>query len=273
MDELELLKAWPGWAKANAESVLESPAWRMAVEWQGDSAVLTRSVEISADSIGLDVTFEDEVFRLAIADTEAYPDLHRLWTRRGELPAELVLALVEKECGPLFQLLENTFRRQFAVKGLSTEAAGDELTAFRLTAGDVELSFALALSPVLKAELGQLRNIDTTHETVAEMKRSMVADYGALSLSADELAGLKPGDFILQPEASARWVFASEPEEGCRLRGGEAVEFTFAEIAEERLPSVPEPQAVQVVADGRTVARGEMVTTGLCSAMRVAFVC
>lgn len=270
MDAFELLKTWPGWAKANAESILDSPAWRMSVEWNGEAVELTRADELSGDLIGLDVSLDDETLRLDIADSPAYPDLHRLWMRRSELPMELVLALVEKECGSLFQLLETAFRRQFAVKGLASEGAvRSERTAFRLVAEREEVMFALTLSPVLRAEIGQLKFLDVAHESIATLTRTMVADYGEVRLSPDELDGLKTGDFILLPPESARWTFETDAAEGLRLKGNGPTEFAFAAIAGDSLPSVPEPAELGLFRDGRRIASGTMATVGACAALRI----
>lgn len=269
MDAFELLKTWPGWAKANAESILDSPAWRMPAEWNGEAVELTRADGLSGDLIGLDVSLDDETLHLDIADSPAYPDLHRLWMRRGELPQELVLALVEKECGSLFQLIENAFRRQFAVMGLVLAGAAAERTAFRFVAEGEEVLFALTLSPVLRAEIGQLKFLDVTHESIVTLTRELIADYGEVKLSPDELAGLKAGDFLLLPSETAKWTFATDEAEGLRLRGREQVEFAFAAIADDSLPPVPEPAELVLFRDGQRIASGTMATVGACAALRI----
>lgn len=275
MVAVELLKEWPSWQKANAETVLASAAWRLPVEWGGAPAMLTRVADAGVDTLDLAVTFDDEPHVLRVADSAAFADLHRLWARRRELPPEIVLALAEQECGSLFQMLEDALRRQFAVKGLAE--AGDaaaEPTAFRLASDDAELTFALDLSPVLKAELGRLENLDVAHETIRSMTRTGEADYGAVALDATACAALAVGDCVLLPETgTATWVFAASDEGDCRLRGAEPAEFTFAQIVDDALPSEPEPAALRLVRGRRTLATGSVVKIGLGAAMRIEDVC
>ena len=121
MDALELLKKWPTWEKANAATVLASPAWRMPVKFDGRDASL-RLVDAPAerDAISLAVKFDGEEHILGIFDTSRFSDLHLLWQKRDGLPGEIVLALVEKECGVLLQFLEDTVRKELSVEGLRT---------------------------------------------------------------------------------------------------------------------------------------------------------
>ena len=111
MDALELLKTWPGWANAGAETVLASPAWRLSVRFGEETGVLRLGVEALSDTIDLDITLDGEPHVLSLADSSLYPDLHVLWGTRAGLPPEILLALVEKECGDLFFMLEKSTRR------------------------------------------------------------------------------------------------------------------------------------------------------------------
>ena len=112
MDAVALLKTWPDWEHASLETVLASPAWRMPVRYGETVATLVRAAAVPDDPIALAVTFDGTPAVLALADSALYPDLHLLWSRRADLPSALVLALVEKECGNLFALLEKLFRQR-----------------------------------------------------------------------------------------------------------------------------------------------------------------
>ena len=113
MSEIELLKAWPSWAKANAETILASPAWR--VPFMGGNLRVAEAP--AADLlVALTVAFDDEEAELKIYDSPAFPELHELKPVLNRFPAEIRLALAEKECGGLFQALEDLARRQLSIR-------------------------------------------------------------------------------------------------------------------------------------------------------------
>ena len=96
MDAYELLRKWPAWEKANAATVLASPAWRMPVRFDGRDAKLRIGASPeSFDAVRLRVMFDGERHVLDIFDSASFPDLHKLWAKRDALPEEIVLALVE----------------------------------------------------------------------------------------------------------------------------------------------------------------------------------
>lgn len=269
-DALKLLSEWPGWARANSDAILASPAWRLETKWGEEPAVLRRSAEVPSDALMLKVALDGDERMLALADSELFADLHQLWARRRELPQEVLLALIEKECGGVFQLLENVFRRSFSVRGLAeADGATDGLAGFELKGNGVALRFAIGLAPVDRSELGRLTNIDTGHESIRSLVREAEADYGAVELEEDSLGALVAGDLILLPEAEPSWRCAAPSEGACRILGARSQTLTFAQFADGDLPPVPSPDALRLVAGGRTLATGGVVKVGQCAALRL----
>ena len=119
MNEMQLLQRWPGWAGRTPREIMDSPAWSMRTRWGDDETRLRFSDNRPRDVLGLKIAFDDEEHFLGIGEREAFPDLAALWDRKSDLPGTLMLALVEKECGKLLQLLENAVRRQLRVIGLA----------------------------------------------------------------------------------------------------------------------------------------------------------
>ncbi len=271
MDALQLLREWPCWARAGAQAVLDSPAWRRPVKWNDGAASLTRLDGGVGDSLDLDVSFDGEAHVLGIGDSPAFPDLHLLWASRGALPREVLLALVEKECGALFQLLEDVFRRQFSVLGLAEprEERGDA-TAFHLEGRGVTLDFELDLPPVFVGELGRLDDLDPLHESIRAMTREAEADYGTVPLDAAAVDALAVGDFVLLPEGDgATWEADAAADGECHLRGAESAAFTFAQFADGALPPVPPPSSLKLVVGGKVAATGVLAQVGLGKAMKI----
>ena len=107
MNAFELLQKWPSWQRASAETIFDSPAWALPVRWKDTQCVMRRADVKFRDILGIGIKFDDEENFIGLANREAFPDLHVLWDVKNNLPDPLKLALVEKECGPLFQILEN----------------------------------------------------------------------------------------------------------------------------------------------------------------------
>ncbi len=265
---------WPTWAKANAETVLASPAWRMPVSYDGRDALLLPggADEPAGGELLLDVAFDDESCTLGLGDAELFPDLHLLWAKREALDQNLLLALAEKECGELFQTLEDALRRQFSVKGFAPPSVlAGKARRFRLAADGAEIPFSLTLTPALTLEFGRLANLDPAHETIRALERSAWPDYGTLLLTDDELAAARPGDFLLLPEhpAAAEWRILPPADEAIHLRGAEDAMVTFAQLADGKLPPAPAMAAVKLVRGARTLAEVEPAAVGLARALRV----
>ncbi len=270
MDAAELLKTWPDWEHASLETVLTSPAWRMPVRYGETAATLVRAAAVPDDSIPLAVTFDGTPAVLALADSSLCPDLHLLWSRRADLPPALVLALVEKECGDLFALLEKAARRQFGVTGLA-EAAPARPYAFAVEGLSAPLAFALELPAELLPVFGDLACLDPAHPSIRGATREIWADYGTLAMTDDELAALAPGDFLLCPgEPAARWLTAPPADEAAHVLAAGAQTATFAAFADEALPPLPPPsEGLLLVRDGRAYAVLAPGRVGEAAAYRV----
>lgn len=269
MDAAELLKTWPSWEHASLETVLASPAWRMGARYGATAATLVRAAALPDDPIALAVTFDGAPAVLALADSALYPDLHLLWSRRAALPPALVLALVEKECGDLFALLEACTRRLFGVTGFA-EAPPAHPVAFAVEGLAAPLAFALDLPAELLPVFGSLACLDPAHPAIRGATREIWADYGALAATDEELAALAPGDYLLRGEAAAaRWLTAPPADVAAHVVGRRPQTATFAAFADDALPPVPAPSDLVVVKGGRACARVTPASVGEAAAFRV----
>lgn len=270
MDARELLKTWPGWSNANAETVLTSAAWRMEVVWKDGRAALTRRDEPLSDMLALRVAFDDEEHVLALGDSELFPDLHLLWSRRADLPREVLLALVERECGDVFQMLEGATKRLFAVRGL---ADGDIAArgVFHLDAGAEAFDFALDLSPALTLTFGERIHLDLAHASIRSLTRPAVPEYAELELDEAECAALAVGDFLLLPEEAAcgRWCWERGADGLVHVCGTGVQELSFAQIVDGELPALPPLEDVELVRGERPFARATRARVAAVPALRV----
>ena len=204
MNSLDLLSALPpfrGWSPAE---VLASPAWAMPCRLGSEEGrLVAEGALLPADPLRLAVRFADDPATLALADSPIFPELHALWSSRADVPSPILLALVEKECGPLLQLLENAAGRQLAIDGLADGAAVDgKAFALRRATGEELCSFALTLPPAVLESFGALRNLDVAHPAIREFALSAVLQVAAPVLSSADLESLAPGDHLLQPEVT-----------------------------------------------------------------------
>lgn len=207
MKPSEILAALPPWAKATAAEILASPAWTMPCRLENAQCTMRLDAVRPAETLDLTVRFEHEEHILGIPDSPNFKELHAIWPSRANVPPPILLALVEKDCGALFQLLENAVRRQLQVVDLAPASSGpDEQTLFAQiysAEGEPVISFSLSSSPALVAALGQLRYIDATHPSILDLEFSAETEYAAFALPADDLHALSPGDAILLPEINA----------------------------------------------------------------------
>ena len=202
MNPLDLLSSLPpfrGWSPAE---VLASPAWAMPCRLGSEEGrLVSDGALLPADPLRLAVRFADDPATLALADSPIFPELHALWSSRADVPSPILLALVEKECGPLLQLLENAAGRQLAIDGLADgEAVDGKAFVLRRASGEDLCSFALTLPPAVLESFGALRNLDAAHPSVREQEYSAQIQLAAPVLSSDDLASLAPGDHLLLPE-------------------------------------------------------------------------
>jgi len=271
MDAIELLRKWPSWEKANAATVLASPAWRMPVRFAGRDATLRMGdAPAVLDAIPLGVSFDGEEHVLGIFDSEMFHDLHLLWDKRGALPDEIVLALVEKECGTLLQLLEDTVRKQLSVEGLKTDGAPFAGKMFVLDVDGRSLTFSLDVSPAMEIEFGKLEYLDPAHDSIRSLTRPAEAEYSVVPLTEDEFGSLAVGDFVIPPEDSVpRWTVEKPLDGQLHLYGAEGGTLSFAEMADDALPPVPECDSFCLVRFGRKCAVGTRSRVGDRMAVKV----
>ena len=201
MKPLEILSSLPDWAKAPSSTILASPAWTLPCRLGDESCTLRLDAPLPAETLDILIRLGDEEHVLGIVDSPRLPELHTLWGARANVPEPILLSLVEKECGPLLQLLENAVRRQLQMVGLAPSHPEGDMASARISKADGDiLSFTLTLSPAIKETLGQLRFIDPSHPAVRECTLTAEVDVASFALGAAEIVGLAPGDALLLPE-------------------------------------------------------------------------
>lgn len=262
MNELELLTRWPGWAEKSPEALLAEAAWALRTRWGDEDVRLRLTANRPRDLIALKIAFDEEEHFLGLGCREAFPDLAVLWDRKAELPQTLILALVEKECGKLLQLLENAVRRQLRVIGLTDPAERDGTRGFEIVRKDGSLvaDFALTLSPAVIEAFGDLAAIDTAHPSVREQTRPATVEYARFSLGP-ESATLAAGDCLLVPEfdnpLAARWQMTPPAADGnYSVRSAAVTEISFGELADKRLPEIPAPGELELFSGATRIAVG-----------------
>ena len=204
MKPLEILTSIPHWAKATVDTLLSSPAWAMPCRLGEQNCTMRLDAVRPTDTLDLAIRLENEDHVLCLTDNAIFPELHAIWSARAEMPEAIVLALAEKDCGPLFQLLENALHRQLQVIGLFCGEAETPAIAARISADDADLlSFTLTASPMLKAAFGLLRYIDLTHPAVRATTLPAETEYASFTVPGADLAALAPGDAFLLPEVGS----------------------------------------------------------------------
>ena len=275
MNEMQLLQRWPGWAGRTAKEIMDSPAWSMRTRWGDDEARLRFSDNRPRDVLALKIAFDDEEHFLGIGEREAFPDLAALWDRKNDIPGTLVLALVEKECGKLLQLLENAVRRQLKVIGLADRSERDGARGMEVVGADGQIiaSFALTVSPLVTEAFGDISAIDAAHESVRSMTRAASVEYAVFSVGA-ESSSPASGDFLLAPEldnpAVAKWCVDGPEDDGkFHLRSVSPVDVAFAAFADGQMPEIPDPGDLELYHGSRKIASGRAARLGAQSAFAV----
>ena len=210
MNTLDLLSTLPPFRDWSPADILASPAWAMPCRLGPEEGrLVSEGAMMPVDPLRLAIRFADASATLALSDSPLFPELHALWPARAEVPATILLALVERECGPLLQLLENAAGRELAIDGLADTAPGgsgdpspDRLVPFSLhrASGETLCTFALTLPPALVETFGALRNLDVSHLSICDLLLPTVVQIAAPVLSATDLENLAPGDHLLLPE-------------------------------------------------------------------------
>lgn len=275
MNEMQLLARWPGWAGKSAEEIMSSPAWAMRVRWGDDEARLKFSDNRPRDVLALKIEFDGEEHFLGIGERETFADLKTLWDRKNDIPSSLVLALIEKECGKLLQLLENAVRRQLKVIGLADAAERDGTRGFDVVGADgaIIASFALNVSEAVAESFGDISAIDASHLAIRSMTRPAVAEYAVFSLG-EESSSFGSGDYLLAPEldnpAAAKWCVDEIPDDGkFRLRSVAAEPVSFSSFVDDAMPEVPAPDALDLYKGAVKIASGRFARLGGQSAFAV----
>ena len=204
MKPLEILTSLPQWSKASADDLLASPAWAMPCRLGEQNCMMRLDATLPSETLDLLVRFGEEEHVLGLRDSESLQELHAVWPTRADMPEPILLALVEKECGMLFQLLENSIRRQLSIVGLASHSLAPDVPALLAQVysadGTPVVSFSLSSSPALVAALGQLRFLDAKHPAVRDGALSAEVEFATFALPAADLAALAPGDALLLPE-------------------------------------------------------------------------
>jgi hypothetical protein len=275
MNEMYILSSWPAWAEKSSVDLLEHEAWSMRVRWGDEEARLRLTDNRPRDVIALEVTFDDEPHFLGIGERESFPDLYKLWDRKDEIPQNLVLALVEKECGKLLQLLENSVRRQLKITGITDADRRNGSRGFEVVGldGRIIASFALDVSPAVLESFGEISAIDTAHESIRSMVRPAVAEYAVFSLETDP-SGIASGDYLLAPELdnplAAKWCVENPQDDGkFHLRAAASSEISFASFADGSLPQPPEPELLELFFGSKSIATGRVSRLGAQTAFTV----
>ena len=285
MKPFEILSALPQWSGLRSDAIVDLPAFALPCRLGDESAKLVLGATHPADTIRLSIRLEDEPHVLSLARSPRFKELDAIWDSRADVPEPILLALVEKDAGPLLQLVENAVRRQLKLVGLAGAESPDAPVLFAQVA---DIVFSLTRSATVTAALGNLRNLDLTHESIRSVTLPAFTEYAAFSLTSSEASGLSIGDAVLLPEIGtvpARIVvdgrFALDANGVSRYNAGDLVhvfdatakEFTLGELfdaAEEPHPVAATPSgALRLVADGKTLAVGRLDRLGDQSAFIV----
>lgn len=278
MNASELIEKWPGIAEADAAAIFGMEAWAMPVGYAGNDATLVKDATRERDVIGLEIKFDNEVHFLSIAVSDAYPELSKVWEQKTKLPDEVLLALIEKECGALLQTLENAARRQLSVVGLvpredvGARNVAAQAFALRNEDGKTVCDFALSLSPALLDEFGRIEYIDAGHESIRTLTRPARAEYAEFALTDAEIAGLAPGDHLLLPEigtVAPRWVTEPSDDDLVHVLAVTTTELAFGDFADDSLPEPPSAGTLVLVRKGREIAEGRLQILGAENAFAV----
>ncbi len=197
MKPLEILVAIPKWAKATPDQVLDSPAFAMPCRLGEEQVSLRLGAVQPSDTLDLAILFGDERHSLRLARSTRFSELDKVWDSRADMPEPILLALVEKECGPLLQMLENAVRRQLRLVGLATSPDPD---ARMLSAQVNDIVFALTRSETVAAAFGILRHVDFASPELRAETFASEAEFAAFALAPADLASLSVGDALLVPE-------------------------------------------------------------------------
>ncbi len=267
MKPSEIVAALPQWREAKAAEILSSPAWAMPCRLGDAQDVMRLDAIRPAEILPLAIRFEDEPHTLGLTPSPRFPELSRLWPSISEVPEPILLALVEKECGPFLQMLENAVRRQLKIDGVEKDAPGPDASAIAARIADV--TFTLTRSVTIVEAFGQMRNLDMAHPAIRDTEVDAEYEYAAFPLSQEDVASLAPGDALLLPEidsAAPRLIAAGrfamdengvaefKEDELARVRSAVPGKVALGEVFDgsARIPAAVSP--LKLVVAGRTAA-------------------
>ncbi len=270
MKSLELLKQLDNFAKTPAQ-ILAHPAWRRRVQFDGTEAFLQVAPTAPAETFNLKIRFGKAESVLALAPSPAFPEFSSLFPTREQVPFPVLMAIIEKEAGALFQLLEDAVRQELTIQNPTDELAESAICFALVTPdGTTALRFSLQPTPELLANFGTLENLDCSHPSIANLELPADIEYALFDLTAEEQAGLAPGDCLLLPEMAqempGRIVLHGFSDQN-RLRVTAAAPTTvkFSEITAEtgdmRCPATGTDDLVLSLADVK-LASGRLVKLG-----------
>ena len=196
MKPLEILVAIPKWAKATPDQVLDSPAFAMPCRLGEEQVSLRLGAVQPSDTLDLAILFGDERHSLRLARSTRFSELDKVWDSRADMPEPILLALVEKECGPLLQMLENAVRRQLRLVGLAASVADAQAVSVQVD----DIVFSLTRSETVAAAFGILRHLDLASPDLRAETFASETEFAAFALSPADLASLSVGDALLVPE-------------------------------------------------------------------------
>lgn len=288
MKSHEILAALPRWAKAKPDQILDSPAFALPCRLGEESVTMTLGAVEGADTLDLSLLFGDEPHELRLSRSPRFPELNKVWDVRSEIPAPILLALVEKECGAFFQLLENAVRRQLRLSGL---ADADAVAKGRFLHAQVaDVSFSLTRTESVASALGSVRYLDIANPALRAETLAEVVEYAAFAMPQPDMSSIAVGDAILLPEIGSvpprlvvdrRYVVEKagvmpfEDDGRCRVVSGEPRATTLGELFDasegdaaamvakvEGEFDANAPIQLRLVQGGRTVARGRLDRIG-----------
>lgn len=285
MKPFEILSSLPQWSGLGPDAIVDLPAFALPCRLGDESATLVLGATHPADTINLSIRLEDEPHVLSLARSPRFKELDAIWDSRADVPEPILLALVEKDAGPVLQLVENAVRRQLKLVGLVGAESPDAPVLF---AQVEDVVFSLTRSATVTAAIGNLRNLDLTHESIRSVMLPALTEYAAFSLTSSEASGLSIGDAVLLPEMGTVPVrlvvdgrFVVDANGVTRYNAGDLVHVFDATAKDitlgELFDAAEAPRAIEttpsgelrLVADGKTLAVGRLDRLGDQSAFIV----
>lgn len=268
----EILSLLGDWRSRSPEELLSSPAWAMPCRLGEEPLTMHAGALRPADPLLLKVRFGEISHTLGLAPSERFPELSRLWAARADIPEPILLALVEKECAPLLQLLENAMRRQMAIESLG--GAADEKDFCGEVGG---IPFTLTRTPQLVQAFGRLAFLDPANGELRNTLCSAEFEYTAFAMPQKDLESMEIGDAVVLPELettepcviveNALQVDAESAamplvqDTLCHVRAAEPAKIRLGDIFDGAI-KIPSPHAapMKITCAGRDIATGHVGT-------------